>query len=91
MVIGRRYWHGDTDWLAWAQADAGVQWYDLDLGIGAEKDSMQSDRELVTGLGVGFAWPLSPNWRSELSGLIHKTQTRSSLETSASVSLVFLL
>jgi hypothetical protein len=92
MLIGRRYWHGDTDWMAWLQAGVGTQWYTTELDLtGGSGDNLQSDRELVTGIGAGFAWPLSPNWRSEIGGQVNKTQTRSSLEASASVSLVYLL
>ena len=90
MLNGRRSWHGDSDWLAWVQASVGVQWHKVNFELGSSRASESSDQELVSGLGLGFGWPLEPSWRSELSTLVHQTQTRSAIEASASVSLVYL-
>lgn len=90
MLNGRRSWHGDQDWLAWVQAGVGFQWFNIDMRMGSTTRSETSDKELVTGLSLGFGWPLEASWRTEIAGQVHKTQTRSALEASALVSLVRL-
>jgi hypothetical protein len=89
-LILRREWDFTERWYVWMQAVGGMEWNVVETKIFTDRETVQTDPELVTGGGLGLGYPLTPDWRSEVNLLAIKTQTRPDFEASASVGLVRL-
>lgn len=89
-LVVRQNWQRESRWRCWVQGDVGSEIATVRTRQGVGAQSLESEPELILGVGLGVGWTLLPGWQTELVALTHKAQTRSPLEVSASASLIKL-